>query len=94
MAKAITLIAQTLWPRAGDRVQYLMRMTDAAGAALIEAPPVIEVAEGDGRVEAIQSLDGDFPGLWLVNLRLGVVSSTNVFRFTSGEAVRTVKLTL
>ncbi len=94
VAKSITLIAQTLWPRAGDRVQYLMRVSDAAGAALMEAPPVIEVAEGDGRVEAIQSLDGDFPGLWLVNLRLGVVSTTNVFRFTSGDAVRTVKLTL
>ncbi len=93
VAKAITLYGQTIWPRPGDRVQYLMRVSDAAGAALIEAPPVIEVADGDGRVEAIQSLDGDYPGLWLVNLRLGVLSSTNVFRFKLGDALQTVTIT-
>ena len=70
------------------------RSEKVAAEIVLNARLVIDVAEGDGRVEAIQSLDRDFPGLWLVNLRLGVVSSTNVFRFTSGDAVRTVKLTL
>ncbi len=92
VAKTISLLPRTSSPRAGERYQFLMRIADSSGSALMDTLPAVEATEGDGRVETVQSLDADFPGIWVVNLRLGLLSATNVFRFQVGEAARTVTI--
>jgi hypothetical protein len=92
VAKTISLYPRTMTPRSGERFQFLMRIADSSGTALNNTAPDIEMVEGEGSVEMVQSLDIDYPGMWLVNLRLGVLSASNVFRFRIGEAVRTVTI--
>ena len=93
VAKTISLLSRTSSPRAGERYQYLMRIADSSGAAVVDKTVTVEATAGDGRVESIQSLDADFPGMWLVNLRLGLVSGErNVFQFNLDGAKRTVSI--
>jgi hypothetical protein len=53
VAKTISLRPRTTEPRSGERFQYLMRIADASGAALVENAPTAEVLEGEGKVEVV-----------------------------------------
>ena len=91
--KTMSLMARTASARAGERYQYLMRIADASGTAIVDKLPTVEVLAGDGRVEIVQSLDADYPGMWVVVLRLGPVAGvSNLFRFSMGGVGRTVTL--
>ena len=93
VAKTIALTPMSGSPRTGARFQFLMRIADASGAAVIDKDPAVEATGDAGMVEAVQLLDADYPGMWLVNLRLGWESGVaNVFRFKMGEAARTVTI--
>jgi subtilisin family serine protease len=93
VVKTISLMARTSSPRAGERYQFLMRIADASGTAVVDRAPTVEALAGDGRVEMIQSLDADYPGMWVVVLRLGPVAGvSNVFRFKMDGVMRMVSL--
>jgi len=75
----------------GSRLVHIVRIGDAAGAALPAVGPQVEAVEGGGSVGAIQSLDRDFPGMRMVSLQLGMAAGVdNVFRFRAGTVTRTV----
>lgn len=77
----------------GSRLVYVVRIADAAGAALPTVGPQVEAVEGGGFVGAVQSLDRDFPGMWMVSLQLGMAAGVdNVFRFRAGAVTRTVTI--
>ena len=93
VAKTIALSPRSTSVRAGALFQLWMRVADASGAAMVDTEPVVESTDGGGSVETIRLLEPDFPGMWLVNLRLGLVSGEiNTFRFKVGEATRIVSL--
>ncbi len=93
VAKTIALSPRSTSVRAGAQFQLWMRVADASGAAMVDTEPVVESTDGGGSVESVRLLEPDFPGMWLVNLRLGLVGGEiNAFRFKVGEVTRTVSL--
>lgn len=91
--RTIALVPRTLTPQPGGAFQFVMRIADAAGAALMDPQPEIEPLEGGGAVDRLVSQDAMFPGIWQVTLRLGPVPGVpNVFRFKVGETTRTITI--
>ncbi|MFN7920672.1 MAG: S8 family serine peptidase [Bryobacteraceae bacterium] len=72
--------------RRGSRQQEAayFRVTDIAGVALTDAASEVTVVSGGGDVTAVKSLDSEAPGIFAVDVILGVVAGPNVFRVKAG----------
>ena len=68
-----------------DAVRF--RVTVAAGVPIPSIQPEVIVREGGGTAELI-NYNSDSPGLWGVEVRLGVTAGANVFRIQSGDKFR------
>lgn len=66
------------------RDAILFRLTDGSGIPLTAVQPDISVVSGGGAVVAFNSYDLDVPGLFGVDVRLGPLAGTNVFRIQAG----------
>ncbi|MEZ5399642.1 MAG: S8 family serine peptidase [Bryobacteraceae bacterium] len=77
--------------RAGGRLRLYIRMNDASGVSMTDAPPDIQVLEGGGSVRAI-SLDARYPGTWRVDLVMGALPGANTFRIAGSGAARQISV--
>ena len=69
----------------------LFRITDAAGLPVLATPPQVTVTTGSGLVQTILNHDSDVPGVFGVDVRLGV--GTNTFHIQAGNAAADVTIT-
>ncbi|MEZ5354817.1 MAG: S8 family serine peptidase [Bryobacteraceae bacterium] len=69
--------------RAGRRLRMYLRLNDASGVSLTDAPPDITVEGGFGSVDNVV-LDPAHPGTWRVDVTMGTLPGTNTFRIQSG----------
>ena len=74
------------------RDAVLFRVTDAAGVPIPAVQPEVIVREGGGTAELI-NYHSDSPGLWGVEVRLGLTAGANVFRIQSGNKFRDFTVT-
>jgi minor extracellular serine protease Vpr len=82
-AKSITILeAPATSARRSGTVQFAFRITDDSGIALSERPE-IKVLDGNGRVQALESLDSQYPGVWGAVLQLGPVPGVNTFEIVA-----------
>lgn len=73
----------------GSRQTLVVRPTDSQGLATGDTP-TITVTSGGGRLLLVQSLDGDFPGVYGIVVRLGPTAGANVFHVVSGDAAKDI----
>jgi len=94
-AATITLLDGIATARRGSvqRDALLFRVTDSSGVPLPNANVTVSVVSGGGRVGTTNVYDSDVPGLIGVDLQLGIVAGTNVFRIESGPASIDVEIT-
>ena len=64
----------------------LVRVTDVSGVALLNVPPEVTVLSGDGAAVRVKSYDSEVPGVFGIDVRLGPLAGTNVFRVQAGNA--------
>jgi minor extracellular serine protease Vpr len=82
-AKSITIFEGVpTSARRNGTVQVAFRVTDDSGVALSERPQ-IKVVEGNGRVQSLESLDSQYPGVWGAVLQLGAVPGVNTFEIAA-----------
>lgn len=91
---AITLMYSLSSGRRGSGQQdaILVRVTDAAGVALTNVTPEVEVVSGGGSATYVTNYDTDIPGVFGISVYLGPVAGTNVFRVKAGTATLTVAI--
>jgi hypothetical protein len=75
---------------AGDEVVFGIRVLDGAGVALA-VKPAVEAGPGGGSVMAIEPAGAQFPGAYLVQVKLG--AGENLFRIVAGEVRRELSIT-
>lgn len=63
----------------------LFRVVDASGLALTDIQPQVTVVQGGGAVLGITPHDTDVPGVYGVDVRLGALPGTNVYRVQVGQ---------
>ena len=64
----------------------LFRVTDAAGVPMTDVQPEVTVTAGNGHVLQVVSHDTDVPGVFGVDLVLGLTPGDNVFHIQVGSA--------
>jgi minor extracellular serine protease Vpr len=70
----------------------LFRITDVSGLNLATAPQATSVS-GGGTVRAVTSYDSEVPGMFGIDVQLGPVAGTNVFRIQAGDVTADVSIT-
>jgi hypothetical protein len=86
----ITLLEAKTEGAAGDEVVFGIRVLDGAGVALA-VKPAVEAGPGGGSVMAIEPAGAQFPGVFLVQVKLG--AGENLFRIVAGEVRRELSIT-
>lgn len=83
----ITNVSSITSARRGSIQQQaiLFRITDAAGVALTSVTPQVTVVSGGGAVAVPVSYDSYVPGIFGIDVRLGRVAGSNVFRVEAGS---------
>jgi subtilisin family serine protease len=79
-----------------NSVQYdvvLFRVLDPSGVALADVTPQVSVVSGGGSVRGVTNYDADVPGVFGIDVRLGLFAGNNVFRITVGDAKIDVTIT-
>src|SRR6266478_1019915 len=74
-----------------QRQAILMRTTDVSGLNLLVEPQVT-VISGGGTVRGVASYDSQVPGMYGIDVQLGPVAGTNVFRIQSGSVTADVSI--
>jgi subtilisin family serine protease len=69
-----------------QRDALLFRVIDAAGVSVASVQPEVTVEAGGGEVLSVFSYDADVPGMFGVDVRLGLDPGRNAFRVKAGEA--------
>jgi minor extracellular serine protease Vpr len=84
----ITVLSSTTSGRRGGVVYdvALFRVTDASGLALTDIAPTVTVTSGGGKVGPVNSYDSEVPGVFGIDVQLGLAAGTNVFRIQAGDA--------
>lgn len=76
---------------AGETLEFYLLVTDQIGAPATAEQPKVTVAEGSGSLVRVASLEPEYPGYWLVRVKMGAaVGETNRFRIEVGSVVREV----
>lgn len=88
-AALFPFLSQTTTGRRGGTVREAVqfRVTDSAGVPIPTAQPEVIVREGGGVAELVND-NASSPGLWRVNVRLGLTAGANVFRIQAGDKFR------
>jgi hypothetical protein len=86
----ITLLEAKTEGAAGGEVVFGIRVLDGAGVALA-VKPAVEAGPGGGSVMAIEPAGAQFPGAFLVQLKLG--AGENLFRIVAGDVQREISIT-
>jgi hypothetical protein len=74
-----------------DAVEF--RVVDAAGVPITAILPQVSVVSGGGSVRAINTRDANSPGVFGLDLRLGLLAGPNVFEITAGTASLQISIT-
>jgi len=69
-----------------QRNAILVRVTDVSGVALLNVPPEVTAISGDGAASGVRSYDHEVPGVFGIDVQLGPLAGTNVFRIQAGNA--------
>jgi minor extracellular serine protease Vpr len=92
VATSITLFDPPTTGRRSTTQTIYFRPLDAVGIPTTVSPTVT-VVSGGGTVIGTQSLDEDTPGLYAVQVRLGLSRGDNVFEIQVGSASETITIT-
>ena len=82
-------------PAAGTAVQDAIwfRVTDASGIIVSSIIPTVTAPAGGGSVLSVVSAEPEYPGVWMVNVRMGPASgASNVFQISAGNITQTVTI--
>jgi hypothetical protein len=71
----------------------MFRVTDASGLPITDRQPDVTSVSGGGSVRSIHSYDSDVPGLFGVDVQLGLTAGVNVFRIQAGAQTIDVSIT-
>jgi len=93
-AAAITILNSVSQGRRGSsqRDAFLFRVTDAAGVPLNNVAPDVTVVSGGGSVRRLVSYDNEIPGLFGIDVQLGLTAGPNVFRIQAGDIVTEISI--
>ena len=64
----------------------LFRVIDSSGVSVTSIQPEVTVVSGEGQVIGVYSYDYDVPGMFGVDVRLGITAGANVFEVKAGQA--------
>ena len=92
VATSITLFDPPATGRRSTTQTIYFRPVDAVGIPTTPSPNVT-VVSGGGTVVGTESLDQDTPGVYAVQVRLGLSRGDNVFQIDVGTATATVTIT-
>ena len=70
----------------------IFHVADASGIVMTDKIPTVTAVSGGGTVVGIVSHNADSPGAYGLNVRLGPVAGTNIFRITAGGVTLDVPL--
>ncbi|MBN8730063.1 MAG: S8 family serine peptidase [Acidobacteria bacterium] len=92
---AILILDSTPSGRRGANLRNAVyfRVIDAAGLAITTTDPEVSVTSGDAVITRLNRFDGEIPGLYTINVQLGLTEGTNVFRIQAGGITRDVTIT-
>lgn len=90
-AETITLLDVPESARRNTTATVLFRVTDSAGVP-VTAQPEVTIREGEGQVQSLDWIDGEFPGVWALTVRLAPLSGLNALQVRSGS--RTADFTI
>jgi minor extracellular serine protease Vpr len=91
----ITVLDLTTAARRGRvaRDAVLFRVVDSAGLSLADAQPEATVVSGDGAVRGVVSYDSDVPGMFGLDVQLGLSAGPNVYHIQAGAAALDIVIT-
>jgi minor extracellular serine protease Vpr len=91
----ITVLDSVTSGRRGSiqRDAILFRVTDVSGVALAGVQPQVTAVSGGGAASRVTSYDGEAPGLFGADVRLGPSAGTNLFRIRVGTVTLDVSIT-
>ncbi len=91
----ITILDSIVSARRGSlqRQAVSFRITDVSGLNLTAAQPQVTALSGGGTARGVVSYDSDVPGLFGIDVQLGPVAGTNVFRIQAGDVTADVTIT-
>jgi subtilisin family serine protease len=72
-------------PRAGSNQVLYVRVADSSGSSIPDFEPVVAVERGTGAVRTVRSVDVTYPGVWRIDVRMGIEQGSNVFRVRAGD---------
>lgn len=92
---AILILDSTTTGRRGANLRNAVyfRIIDAAGLAITATDPEVSVTSGDAVITRLNRFDGEIPGLYTINVQLGLTEGANVFRIQAGGITRDVTIT-
>ena len=92
---AILILDSTTSGRRGANLRNAVyfRVIDAAGLAITATDPEVSVTSGDAVITRLNRFDGEIPGLYTINVQLGLTEGANVFRIQAGGITRDVTIT-
>ncbi|MBI3210151.1 MAG: hypothetical protein HYZ37_14795, partial [Candidatus Solibacter usitatus] len=90
---SVSLLSSPSSGRPGALVSVVFRTVDAAGLSLRDSNPDVSVVSGGGSLNNILPADSFYPGIFVARVRLGAVAGTNIFKITTGNLSREVRIT-
>jgi hypothetical protein len=78
--------------RSTQRDAILFRATDVSGLPLADVTPEVTVVSGDAAVRDVRSHDSLVPGMFGVDVELGISPGASVFRIRLGEVTADVSI--
>jgi hypothetical protein len=90
----VTILDSITSARRGSlqRQAILFRITDASGLNLPASQPQVTTVSGGGTARGVVSYDSDVPGMFGIDVQLGPVAGTNVFRIQAGSVSADVSI--
>jgi minor extracellular serine protease Vpr len=91
---AILILDSTDSGRRGANVRNAIyfRVIDAAGVAITANDPEVSVTSGDAVITQLNRFDAEIPGLYTINVQLGLTAGSNMFRIQAGGVIRDVSI--
>ncbi len=94
VAGHVTVLDSSTSGRRGRSLKdaILFRVTESSGVNLAGVQPQVTVVSGGGAVLAVNSYDNEVPGMFGVDLQLGLSAGINVFRIQAGDVATEVAI--
>jgi hypothetical protein len=75
-----------------QRDAVFFRVLDGSGVLITDQPIEVSVLAGNGSPVRVNSYDSQVPGLFSIDVRLGLTAGSNTFRIRSGQATLDVTI--